>query len=105
MKRFLFIAMVAFCLAICSEKGQAQDRNQARQTVSFGVYPNGFLNSTSQGWQKTITVALLVDNSKPFEAISLRSILPVRSIVRNDIPFGEISSKFASKKLLVTISD
>ncbi|MEX2115901.1 MAG: hypothetical protein WEB37_03370 [Bacteroidota bacterium] len=105
MKNVLLITMVVGALVLCSHNGQAQNRNQSRQTVSFGVNPGGFLNSNSPQWQKTITVAPLTADSKPSKAISLRSLIPLQSTKRNEIPLGEISSKLASRKLLVTISD
>jgi len=104
MKLLLFIATIASAIVLCSENGQAQDRNQAKQTVSFGVYRVDFQSPESQGWQKTITVAPLVEDTQPIKAISLRSLVPVRSIARN-IPLAEVASKLASTKLLVTISD
>ena len=100
MKRLLLILIVASGIAVSSEESRAQDRNQARQTVSFGVYRVDF-----QGWQKTVTVAPLSDDAQPSRAISLRSLVSSQFAARNEIPLAEISSKLASKKLLVTISD
>ncbi|MEX1138342.1 MAG: hypothetical protein WEB33_02365 [Bacteroidota bacterium] len=101
MNRAFYIAMIAGGIVLCSEDAQAQNRNQAKQTISFGVY----LNVDSPAFQKTITVAPLAADSKPSYAISLRSLIPMRSTIRKAIPIGEISAKLESKKLLVTISD
>jgi hypothetical protein len=101
MKRLHLIGLIACGVVLCSEDSRAQDRNQTRQTVSFGVYR---VSTDLQGL-KTITIAPLAEDFQPSKAISLRALIPVHSTGRNDIPLAEISSKLASKKLLVTISD
>lgn len=102
MKLTVVIVLIAAGLTFCSEDAKAQDRNHAKQTVSFGV---NVLKMNAPAMQGTITVAPLAADSKPSSAVSLRFLIPLRPVTQNDIPLREISSKLASRELLVTISD
>ncbi len=101
MKVAAFIVLIAAGMTLCTEDARSQDRNQARQTVSFGV----FLSNANSMTPRTITVAPLSAEAKSFSAISLRALIPLQPTTRKDIPLKEISSKLVTRELLVTISD
>lgn len=105
MKSLAIIGIIASLVVLSSEKGQAQGRGHAKQTVSFGVHRLDLQNREPQGWLKTVTVAPRAADSRPSKAIFLRSLLHLRATLRNDIPLHEISSKLATRQLMVTISD
>lgn len=102
MKPGLFILLIVAGMIFCSDDAKAQNRNQAKQTVSFGVYVS---NMDSPMMQRTITVAPVGADSKPSSAISLRSLIPFRPSLRTDIPLREVYTRLATRELLVTISD